>query len=130
MTPAYPKPASRKKTPPPAILAQGERKRLYDRTKGRCDWCGRTMAYESMDAHHRLRRGPGTWALSNIAGVHHDCHVLQPMSIHQNPEEARNRGFIVPVRQAELFGLPPIEIGGYLWILHDDGTRESMELPF
>ncbi len=114
----------------PTTMPQGERRVLYRRTGGNCDWCGTFMGYEDMDAHHRLKRGPGTWALSNIAGVHHLCHVLNPGSIHMNPKLAKQRGFIIPVEQARLFGLGPIEINGWLWTLNDDGTRTTMEVPF
>ena len=119
-----------------ATLSRDERERLYERTGGVCDWCGMGMRYEDMDAHHRkLRRRGGTWALSNIAGVHHDCHVNQPGSIHMNPNLAERRGFMLSQYAADTIPLSMTFIQlhgqfGPLVHLHDDGTTTPAELPF
>jgi hypothetical protein len=113
-----------------------ERDRLWERTKGICEWCGKGMRRSDMDAHHRLTRRHGGWELSNVVGVHHDCHVLQPESIHQNPRLARRKGFIRsryeepdPASKG-LRATPIIEMWDGLWELKDDGTKEPVEVPF
>lgn len=110
-------------------LTTEAREALYERTRGRCEWCGKPMAWFAMAAHHRLLRSAGgTWALSNLMGTHHGCHNVQPGSIHQEPKLAISRGAIVSRHSR----LPPAEVsvvmpGGRSWYLEDDGTRRPAE---
>lgn len=84
----------------PKAMPRGRRQELFDRTGGTCEWCGRGMAIEDMDMHHRkLRSALGGWELSNLLGVHHLCHTADGGwgSIHGNVAAAVSRGGIVRV---------------------------------
>lgn len=129
--PPYPKKKypKRKKTEPKFRAV--ERELLYDRCGGLCDWCGRPLLEQDMDAHHRqLRSAGGTWALSNLLAVHHDCHVNQPESIHMNPLDAMARNAIVS-RYGDPAVMPYLRPGAtVMWTLLDNGSIEVLDLPY
>lgn len=83
------------------------------------------MDLESFAAHHRLLRSQGgSWALSNIIGVHHDCHNVQPASVHQNPRSAYALGVMIRTKRFPPAELPVFDRGtGSWWLQDDDGER-------
>lgn len=71
------------------------RKALYKRCKGMCEFCGGTLP-ESWAAHHRkLRSQGGKDSLDNVVALHHECHNLGTNSVHLNPQKSYNDGFMV-----------------------------------
>lgn len=80
----------------PKSLTKRDRLTLHDRQGGICPWCGQHVDVEAMHAHHRLLRSAGgTWALSNILGLHGWCHNVQPGSVHQEPKRSYGLGFML-----------------------------------
>ena len=124
----------------PKTLTKANREKLWTRQHGLCPWCGnplRSADVEHMAAHHRLLRSHGgTWNLSNIVGLHHNCHNVQPESVHQNPDHAYRMGFMI--RQSTLTPLEiPVYVLRYGWKLADDAggwkdclNSEAHELLF
>ena len=120
----------------PAKLTKTARQALFDRHAGQCPWCGFGMRFEDMHAHHRLLRSHGgTWALSNIVGVHRDCHTVLSKSIHQSPLRAYSLGFMVRTRMVAPSEIPLFDLStGAHYLLDDNGKRygllyaEAMEL--
>ena len=83
-----------------------------------------------MHAHHRLLRAHGgTWALSNILGLHSDCHNVQPASVHQNPERAYGLGFMVRNSMLTPLEIPTFDAGSREWKLADDAGDWRYCLP-
>lgn len=113
----------------PKRLTAAARALLYERSGGRCEWCGEGMHEEWFDAHHRrLRSRGGTWALSNLLAVHPVCHTNQPGSIHMQPKEASRRGAMLSSWQDPALAI--VWIGGAMYQLTDDGQRQPAEVPF
>lgn len=72
------------------------RERIFTRTCGYCERCGGGMEFETFAVHHRLLRSQGgTDSLSNLMGVHHSCHNGDTKSIHAQPHQAYNEGWMV-----------------------------------
>lgn len=114
-------------TPPKSFTKQA-RHDVWSRQNGDCTWCGKPMDLEHYAAHHRLLRGQGgSWALSNIVGTHHDCHNVQPASIHQNPRSAYALGVMIRTKRLTPAELPVFDRArGSWWLLNDAGTREPV----
>ena len=71
------------------------RKALYERCKGMCEFCGGTLP-ESWAAHHRkLRSQGGKDDIENVVALHHECHNLGTNSVHLNPQKSYEDGFMV-----------------------------------
>lgn len=72
-----------------------DRKALYERCKGSCEFCGGVLP-ESWAAHHRkLRSQGGKDDLENVVALHHECHNLGTNSVHLNPKQSYEDGFMV-----------------------------------
>jgi hypothetical protein len=72
-----------------------DRQALYKRCKGNCERCGGVLP-ENWAAHHRkLRSQGGKDSLDNVVALHHECHNLATDSVHLNPKNAYNFGFMV-----------------------------------
>lgn len=71
---------------------------ILDRSGGLCEACGLPLParWEGWDRHHRQTREYGDDTLPNLVGLHKDCHVVAPQSVHQRVTWARERGLIVP----------------------------------
>lgn len=68
---------------------------VLERANGYCEACG--LAGDNFALHHRkLRSQGGKDAVSNLIAVHHECHNLSTHSIHLNPKQSVENGFIVP----------------------------------
>lgn len=113
----------------PKSLTKANRYKLWARQHGVCPWCGRSLALDDMHAHHRLLRAHGgTWSLSNILGLHGDCHNVQPRSVHQNPSLAYREGFMI--RKSTLTPIDiPVFVMGSGWMLADDAGDWKFCLP-
>jgi 5-methylcytosine-specific restriction endonuclease McrA len=72
-----------------------DRKALYERCKGYCEKCGGALP-EGWAAHHRkLRSQGGKDTLDNVVALHHECHNLGTKSVHLNPKQSYEDGFMV-----------------------------------
>ena len=86
-----------------------------------CEACG-GLAQESMALHHRkLKSRGGKDTASNLIRVHHSCHNLGTHSIHNNPEWANAKGFMVSSWD-EPDKIPINRPDGRIVLLHNDGT--------
>ena len=66
------------------------REAVFARDDWTCQWC--LGAGGALDQHHKLRRSQGGKDdLANLVSVHRTCH----RQIHEHPEIARHRGFLV-----------------------------------
>jgi len=68
---------------------------LWMRCGGACWWCLRPLE-NSADRHHRQRKRDGGDSYANVILLHPRCHNMGHGSVHGNPDEAKERGFIVP----------------------------------
>lgn len=68
---------------------------VYARSVGYCEKCGRQLG-ESWALHHRkLKSRGGKDEITNLLALHHECHNLATDSVHLNPAEATEKGFMV-----------------------------------
>jgi len=93
---------------------------LLQRSRGRCEWCGKDLG-NSVERHHRVRRSIGGDRLSNILMLCPEHHRYA----HGHPTEARERGVIVHTSK------DPAEVAlvdrkGRLWLLGDDGSSRRI----
>lgn len=66
------------------------REDTFARDQWTCQWC--KVPGGALDAHHRLRRSQGgADTVANLVSVHRTCHRY----IHEHPDEARQRGFLI-----------------------------------
>lgn len=93
---------------------------LWMRCADRCWWCGRGLNGDGV-RHHRMRRRDGGDRLCNIVILHTACHNIAPLSVHQNPEVAMTRGFIVPSWADP--ATSPILIEKSTYLLDDAGEK-------
>ena len=71
-------------------IPQPVKKAVFARDRLTCQWC--KVPGGALDAHHRLRRSQGGSDQGRfLVSVHRTCHRF----IHEHPEEARRRGFLV-----------------------------------
>ena len=74
----------------PHRIPDAIREAVYTRDGWLCQWC--QGAGGRLDLHHKLRRSQGgPDSLANLVSVHRVCHRY----IHEHPEIARHRGFLV-----------------------------------
>lgn len=68
---------------------------VYMRCGGFCEKCGQRLP-ESWALHHRkLRSRGGKDCPTNLLALHHSCHNLATNSVHFNPADSLERGFMV-----------------------------------
>ena len=95
--------------------------KVVERAGGYCEVCGK-VAQPSMALHHRkLKSRGGKDSVSNLIWVHHSCHNLGTHSIHNNPEYATTKGWMVGSWQ-EPHEVPMTRPGGNIVLLQDDGN--------
>lgn len=95
---------------------------LLRRCGGKCWWCGKDLEGRAA-RHHRQRRRDGGDRLSNLVLLHPECHNIYPKSVHQNPTEAIDYGFIVPSwAEPDAFA---IFVKNNYWLLDDDGNMKG-----
>lgn len=64
---------------------------LWDRSRGRCEGCGKHLGNEGVVHHRKLRSQGGDHSLANLMVLHVACHVWA----HANPAAAMAAGWIV-----------------------------------
>ena len=85
-----------------------------------CEVCG-GAALPSMALHHRkLKSRGGKDTPSNLIRIHHGCHNLRTDSIHQNPEKASQKGWMVGSWQRP-HEVPFVRPDGSIVLLQDNG---------
>lgn len=94
------------------------------RSAGQCEIRGAAdCTFLATDVHHRKRRRDGGHAASNLLDACSSCHRYA----HANPQEARDRGWIVSAFAVDP-ALEPLRYGNpidrHTW-LHDDGTKTT-----
>ena len=96
------------------------RRGLKARSGGVCEVDGRNPA---TDAHHRVNRSQGgTWSLSNLMHLCHDCH----MAVTVNPRIAREWGRSLLSTQVPASS--PVFLAGFGWsLLSADGAIAPTE---
>lgn len=88
---------------------------LLTRCDHRCDRCRRPLG-GAMERHHRQRRAVGGDRLSNLLALHPTCHTW----ITEHPAEATAAGWIVSSYAPDPAAVP-VDLGGRLYLLDDDG---------
>lgn len=86
-----PRPKARKplRSTPHPIPAR-VRETVFARDEWTCQWC--KVPGGALDAHHRFRRSQGALDVAHVmVSAHRLCHDY----IHEHPDEARARGFLV-----------------------------------
>lgn len=98
---------------------------VEERAGDYCEVCGHP-ALPSMALHHRkLRSRGGKDTPSNIIRIHHGCHNLRSDSIHHNPENASQKGWMVGSWQ-EPSQVPFTCPDGSIVLLLDDGSTNIL----
>jgi hypothetical protein len=103
---------------------------ILARSDGLCEACGLPLPGEwgAWDRHHRkLQSQGGQDVLTNLVGVHSDCHVNQPWSIHMRPTWATAQGLIVPSWVQDPARAPLTLPDGRLVLLTDEGPYQLMK---
>jgi len=105
-----------------------DRKALYKRCKGMCEYCGGDLP-ESWAAHHRkLRSQGGTNNIENAVALHHECHNLGTNSVHLNPKKSYANGFMV--HSWEEPHTTPLNLIHRMWVLlTPEGEYEGTQQP-
>jgi 5-methylcytosine-specific restriction endonuclease McrA len=60
-----------------------------------CLKCGRPLQDPVAVHHRKLRKHGGTDCLSNLIALCSPCHNIAPNSVHQNPRDSYERGYLV-----------------------------------
>jgi len=99
---------------------------VYARCRGYCEKCGKALP-ESWALHHRkLRSRGGLDEVPNLVALHHECHNLGTDSVHLNPANSQDYGFMVGSWQNPVEC--PITLScGSIVILNDEGTYTYLE---
>ena len=100
---------------------------VWNRCRGYCEKCGKGLPYDGWALHHRkLRSQGGKDEISNFLALHHKCHNLGTNSVHLNPTEAIEKGYIVPSWAEPLESLVMLRDGSSV-ILNEEGTYTIMK---
>lgn len=105
---------------------------LWDRCGGRCEVSGRSIEFETFDAHHRRPKGMGGTRRENrdnvecLLALHPDVHNLSPDSVHLFPGWSRPRGYLVS-KHTDDPGQVPVWWRGCAWVLlTPDGSYQFL----
>lgn len=102
-------------------------KLIKKRANGYCEKCGGKAVAVGMVYHHRkLRSRGGKDTPSNFLRIHWACHTGARNSIHENPELATDKGWMVPSWK-EPHEWPLTKPNGAIVLLQDDGTEIVLE---
>lgn len=97
---------------------------VQNRAGGFCEVCG-GYAEDTMALHHRkLRSRGGKDCASNLIWIHHGCHNLNTDSIHNNPADSTERGWMV-ASWNDPEKTPFVTPQGYSVYLKVDGTKQK-----
>ena len=106
-------------------MDKGLREAVFMRD-GNCVKCGRTLA-EPVAVHHRkLRKHGGPDALSNLVALCSPCHNIAPGSVHQNPKDSYERGYLVKSWDDPTTAPLTLPCGRKV-LLTDDGERVYLD---
>lgn len=106
------------------------RERVYGRSRGTCEKCGRGLGYESMAAHHRRLKGQGGQDdIVNLLALHHACHNMGDDAVHMNPHLSVKNGWIVP-SYWDPAKMPVLISMRRAVILEEDGTYRDVDYCF
>ena len=99
---------------------------VEQRAQGYCEVCG-NPEQEAMALHHRkLKSRGGKDSVSNLIRVHHFCHNMSKYSIHDNPDWAEDKGFMVPSWR-EPHEFPMHTPDGRIVLLQNEGTIITLQ---
>lgn len=90
-----------------------------------CEKCGKVGSDFALH-HRKLKSRGGKDAVSNLIAVHHECHNLGTDSIHNNPELAQVKGWMVP-SWADPADFPITLPSGDIVRLTEDGNYNRIE---
>jgi len=77
-------------------MAKNLREQVFERCQGYCEKCGKPLL-EGWALHHRqLRSQGGKDVIENFLALHHVCHNTGTKSVHMNPSNSIENGYIVP----------------------------------
>ena len=72
------------------------RELVWKRCRGYCEKCGTSINSVDWAFHHRkLRSQGGKDSASNGLALHNFCHNIAKGSVHQNPKDSAEKGYIV-----------------------------------
>jgi hypothetical protein len=97
------------------------REQMWKRCGGYCERCGIPLTDNWAMHHRKLRSRGGKNDLSNLVAVHHECHNLGTNSIHLNPAQATEDGFMVASWEHPA-DIPILYAGRDRVLLSDDGS--------
>ena len=105
---------------------------LWIRSDGFCEVSGRSLDFETFDAHHRRLKGMGgtyredTDLLGNLVALDPEVHNGAPWSVHQRPSWSRPRGYLIST-SVEIAAEEPLLYRGKTWmILDNEGTMGEL----
>jgi len=98
---------------------------VLERAGNYCEKCGKS-GYDFALHHRKLRSQGGLDAVENLMAVHHKCHNMGTDSIHLNPKQAIENGWIVP-SWAEPSEYPLILPDGSRVLLTSEGSYTPTE---
>lgn len=91
-----------------------------------CVKCGKTLQ-EPVAVHHRkLRKHGGKDDITNLIALCSPCHNIAPGSVHQNPRDSYENGWLVP-SWAEPAEWPMTLPNGKRVLLTEDGDYRIVE---
>jgi 5-methylcytosine-specific restriction endonuclease McrA len=106
-------------------MKQELREAVFNRDRY-CVKCGRPLADPVAVHHRKLRKHGGPDALSNLVALCSPCHNIAPGSVHQNPADSYERGYLV--KSWDDPSTAPLTLpNGRKVLLTDDGEYEYLE---
>lgn len=104
---------------------------LEERCQGLCEKCGTPLHRDEsgryiFEAHHRKKRSAGgTDEVHSLLALHPRCHHQHRRSVHDNPKQANENGWMVPA-WADPATTSVLVMGRWV-LLHPDGSWSSTE---
>ena len=97
---------------------------VLSRSRGFCERC-QNPSHDLALHHRKLKSRGGKDEVVNLVAVCHKCHNLGTYSIHLNPKEATEKGWMVSA-WADPSEVPIAMLDGSQALLKDDGSMESV----
>ena len=99
------------------------REAVFNRDQN-CVKCGRTL-YDEVAVHHRkLRKHGGADDIVNLIALCSTCHNIAPESVHQNPKNSYEAGYLVKSWQNPE-EVPVLLANGNKVLLSNDGKYKQ-----
>jgi hypothetical protein len=99
---------------------------VWSRARGYCEKCGQSLPASWALHHRKLRSRGGKDEATNFVALHHECHNLATHSVHSNPKDALEKGFMVS-SWADPAECPVTLPSGDIVILTPEGTYKYIE---